>query len=290
MRYAALSSAHEARAREAAIMTTIIDLTGQGRACEFPGCKAATGYHGDAQLAPAVHEVDGKALCGYHSPYDSVPQSEGIKVGDLVKVRLHKLADPQDCHADPNASYTCTHRHQQVGTVKELSISPVSGPVAVVDFQPLTHRLAGSEITPSGPTTLAVQILERITPFLRGWEILEGIATDRFGYHCSTCGKDMVHVYYRWSNEMDHLVTIDQVNEDHHLDGWRHADGSSYHGEFYVDGSLLPRCQGCGYEGGMHCHQCHEGESLTYRQLAYGDQTDCTTPGCGYSSYYSIGD
>jgi hypothetical protein len=37
------------------------------------------------------------------------------------------------------------------------------------------------------------------------------------------------------------------------------------------------------------CPTCGE-ESVKYTQQAYGDQWDCTRPGCGYKHYYSLGD
>lgn len=344
----------------------IINLTGQGRACEFPNCAAEQTYHGEQRKAAAVHEVDGKALCGYHSPYDQVPEqyeltvklhevqtltadevtarasftdlasarrygsrvareifdaprnrkidfsgeiafhpdSNGnpvpmplrivetsLSVGDLVTIKLHDLADTPDCYAAESGAYRCSHRHQQVGVIRNFEMSSVGmGLLAVVDWQPLTHLLAGADETPSGPSKIVVTLLNRITPFLRGWEIVEGMRTEPFERHCARCGKVMIEIFYRWSNERPSLVTIGQVNEDHHLSGWRHADGSSYHGDFYMDGHTTPRCQECGYEGGKHCPLCHDGESIVIKQEAYGNRITCTNPACDYEVYHSIGD
>lgn len=37
------------------------------------------------------------------------------------------------------------------------------------------------------------------------------------------------------------------------------------------------------------CPKCG-GQTVKYTQKAYGDQWDCTAPGCAYSHYYSLGD
>lgn len=215
-----------------------------------------------------------------------------LSVGDWVHVGLHNLAEEPDCYkAD---GHRCRHPHQQVGRIVRLYKNDVSGWVADVDFQPLTHRIAGGDEYPGGIDTLAVVVLEKITPHLRGWEILEGIRLTKHEEHCAghvnggKCMQPVLRIFYRWSDEMPGLVTIGQRNEDHHLDGIRHADGTgpwdhSMHWAF-------PRCQECGFEGESHCSKCHQGNTLKVTMEAYGNRTTCSTPGCGRDDFYDIGD
>jgi len=256
-----------------------------------------------------VHRGGGEEAAGYylHHSYRggsaaAIPMrivETSLVIGDWVHVGLHSLAQEPDCYKespDPKENRNrCRNPHQQVGRIVALYKNDVSGWVADVDFQPLTHRVAGGGVYPGGIETLSVVILRKLTPFLRGWEIFEGVRLVKHEEHCAgyipdrndKCMKPVLRIFYRWSNQMPGCVTIGQINEDHHLDGIRHADGTGPWDHSL--GWTFPRCQTCGFEGQNHCAKCHTGSTI-YKQEAYGDRTTCDNPECGRDDWYDIGD
>lgn len=226
-----------------------------------------------------------------------------IKVGDLVNIRLHTLADEPDCHkASKNPKenqFPCSHSHHQVGRVLRIYRKDGCGWVADIDWFQASHRYAGDKELPYGVSSIFLWLLRPVNPFLREYEILEGVQSDLYQYHCGgyvegqeeRCTKPVVRIFYRWSDEAPWRKDENAFGgprPTYHLDGWRHMDGTGPWDHCSI--SPIPLCQDCGYEGGKHCHKCHKGESLKTTQEAYGDRTVCLNPECDYEFFYDIGD
>lgn len=219
-----------------------------------------------------------------------------IKEGGLVTLRLHATAEQPDCHKGADGAY-CSHSHHQVGKV--LCVRVADGiPVADVDWFEVSHRYAGSTQFPTGVRSTALEILKPVNPFLREYEVLEGVHNDLFERHChwkidgKPCGKPVVHIFWRWADKTP-WDSNDPFGEKvvYHQDSWRHADGTPNHGQFSTDSDPISLCEQCGYEGERHCSKCHaQSGTLTVGQQAYGDLTTCSTEGCGYEHWYDIGD
>lgn len=87
-------------------------------------------------------------------------------------------------------------------------------------------------------------------------------------------------------------------NQSYWIDSWRHLDGSPLHkreddpyGPDCNACNPIPMCLKCGQEFlDNHCSQCHVNGALKTDMQAYGNDTRCTTPGCDFRDWYSIGD
>lgn len=100
---------------------------------------------------------------------------------------------------------------------------------------------------------------------------------DGHGSARSACGKEVVQIYARLSN-------------DFHYEVWRHADGSAWHdgGARWYDCAPVWQCSECGSEDTRHCPKCHADGARVYTQEAWGDRHTCTA--CDRNDFYSIGD
>lgn len=58
----------------------------------------------------------------------------------------------------------------------------------------------------------------------------------------------------------------------------------------YVNGSTSLREFPMQRESHSYCSSCDSFDTLTTQLLSYGNLTTCTTDGCDFESYYSIGD
>ncbi len=92
---------------------------------------------------------------------------------------------------------------------------------------------------------------------------------------CKDCDKPMVRVKAKQHvnhNETKYTQTFDFL--------YAHADGDAPHldtfGSYKLSGAVKPRCPKCKAYG-----------TVEFRQLAYGNETECP---CGYRNYASIGD
>jgi hypothetical protein len=121
--------------------------------------------------------------------------------------------------------------------------------------------------------------------FLRPGEVLYAAPWGVEPTRCTGCDRMIVHVQMCW----DHRITSDMhrpgefaIGEDR-FDVWRHIDGVEH--KAWQPGDLAPfnypkyPCTGCG-----------QYDSISTRQEAWGDRVTCTTPGCTYSAWHSIGD
>lgn len=94
-------------------------------------------------------------------------------------------------------------------------------------------------------------------------------------------GKQLVTVMAHWSDDKPGPpVTTGCRNSTQRFTRTVHVDGTVAGGEFWHD------CYGVHQK----CPECGELDTLKTEQMAYGDDTTCTTDGCNYHNYYSIGD
>lgn len=120
--------------------------------------------------------------------------------------------------------------------------------------------------------------------FLRPGEVAFAVLDPEAG-PCSRCHRTLARVVCCW----DHRVTSDscrpavwQLGEDR-FTTLRHADG--YDCRPWSPGDLSPF-----YYLRPQCPNCKAYDTLTVKPEAYGDRTTCTTDGCAYDHWYSIGD
>lgn len=114
------------------------------------------------------------------------------------------------------------------------------------------------------------------------------------------CMKPVVHASFCWGLDVagERGSQYFDYNHGFMIDGWRHLDGTELHqqeGTMYGPDMWacdpVPLCNDCGQEFlSNHCPKCHVNGALKTTMEAYGNATRCTTIGCDYNDWYSIGD
>jgi len=96
-------------------------------------------------------------------------------------------------------------------------------------------------------------------------------------------GKRCVEVLAHWSNDAPFIVTTGRFNSTQVFTRNVHLDGT-----FEVDSTGRETT----FEHPVHfkCPKCGGIDTVKTTQEAYGDRTECTVDGCGYTRWYSIGD
>lgn len=111
---------------------------------------------------------------------------------------------------------------------------------------------------------------------LREWERIEFVIREYPEWQECQHGKRIVEVMCYWSDDAPFTVTTGRINSTQRFSRNLHTDGSPSDT----------------FEYGVHhqCPQCHTLDSLQVRKEAWGDRTTCSTEGCDYTHWYSIGD